>query len=97
MFSRIFSRNSTQTPSVLETAQIPVERQVKGNVSGSTEAQSSGNKRLLDNEQDKSSGTTPSKIIRFKLAVRDENEWDLPDDLAVYINRYMTTHASEKK
>lgn len=97
MFSRIFSRNSTQTPSVLETAQIPVERQVKGNVCGSTEAQSSGNKRLLDNEQEKSSGTTQSKIIRFKLDVRDENEWDLPDDLAMYINRYMTTHASEKK
>ena len=97
MFPRIFSRNSTQTPSVLETAQISVERQVKGNVSGSTEAQSSDNKRLLDNEQEKSSETKPSKIIIYQLDVRDENEWDLPDDLAIYINGYMTTHASEKK
>ena len=69
---------------------------MEGNVSGSTETHSSGTKRPLDNEPGKSSGTTPSKIIRFELDARDENEWDLPDELARYINKYMTIHASEK-
>ena len=30
------------------------------------------------------------------MDVRDESEWDLPDELLRYINRYTTTHASEK-
>ena len=31
------------------------------------------------------------------MDVRDENEWGLPDELVRYINRYMTTHVSEKR
>ena len=43
----------------------------------------------------KINGTTLSKIITFELDISDENEWDLPDELARHVNRYMATQTSK--
>ena len=79
----------------METAKTPVEPQLQENDSGSSERQSTGTKRPLDKTPGKINGTTLSKIIIFELDISDENEWDLPDELARHVNRYMATQTSK--
>ena len=75
--SGIFSRNSSQTPKVVESANTFVETQLQVNDCGCSKAQSSGTKRPSDKKPENISGTTLSKIIRFELDIGDENQWDL--------------------
>ena len=75
--SGIFSRNSSQTPKVVESANTFVETQLQVNDCGYSKAQSSGTKRTSDKKPENISGTTLSKIIRFELDIGDENQWDL--------------------
>ena len=75
--SGIFSRNSSQTPKVVESANTFVETQLQVNDCGYSKAQSSGTKRPSDKKPENISGTTLSKIIRFELDIGDENQWDL--------------------
>lgn len=44
-----------------------------------------------------SSGEIRTKVKKSELETKGVNEWDLPNDLAKYINTYMTTHASRKE
>lgn len=93
----MFLRNSSQTPKVVEAAHTFVETQLQVNDCGCSKAQSSGTKRPSDKKPENISGTTLSKIIRFELDISDENEWDLPDELARHVNRYMATQTSKNK
>ena len=89
MFSRIFCRN-TNIPT-----ENPVEPQLqRSEITDPTEIQSSGGKRK---QSDQSEDGTVSKYCRLELEPENiQNEWNLPTQLAPYVNRYMSTHISEK-
>ena len=89
MFSRIFCRN-TNIPT-----QNPVEPPVQGNaITEPTVVQSSGGKKKQSNQ---SEDGAVSKYFRFAPEPENiENEWNLLTQLASYVNKYMSTHISEK-
>ena len=100
MFSCIFRRN-TNIPTTVRKINItdPTEIQSSGGQRGDhannpTEIQSSGGKKK---QSDQSEDGTVAKHCRFELEPENmENEWNLPTQLASYVNKYMATHISEK-
>ena len=66
-------------------------------VIGSTKEEFSGTKRTIDSVREDSSGEIRTKVKKSELETKGVNEWDLPNDLAKYINTYMTTHKSRKE
>ena len=97
MFSRVFRRNTTTTVVEDETNDNPAP-QVQGSSNESTEAQPSGSKRKGDNLESESSAAPPTKYQRFELdSEEDLNAWDLLPELASYVNRYMSTHKTDKE
>ena len=94
MFSQVFCKNTD--PIALKdenTADNSVIRQVQGSSSEATDAQSSACKWKGCSLE--SAGTAPQ---RLELESEEKlNSWDLLPELASYVNRYMTTHRTEKK
>ena len=73
---------------------IPVNREVPGRENEFTKVRSSGTERRSNWKTEK----TTAKIQMFELDSGSiKFDWELPSGLFQYINKYMTTHVSERR
>ena len=93
MLSRVFRRNTSVHTNAVPV-EHPVEPQVQGTSNAHTEIQSSSGKRKQSRNEETE---IPTKYSRFELEGESNSKgWDLSSGLASYLNKYMSTHVSEK-
>ena len=95
IFSCMFCRIITQTSSFLETNRNYVEPQAQ-RCYWFHQITIQWYQTNYSVHED-SSGEIRTKVKKSELETKGVNEWDLPNDLAKYINTYMTTHKSRKE